>query len=89
MTYLPFDPRHETVAFLAASVVNDPVMAEVAAKLGCHVRIACRIVAEKMYANGTRTTSIGDGLRVMHSVDNPVGPVDDDPEPGSRADVAA
>jgi len=86
--YLPFDPQHETVAFLAGYFAGQPGIAAMAQSLGCHPRMACRIVAEKLYATGTRTTLVGD-MRFTHRVDNPIGPLDDGPGPGGRADIAA
>ncbi|MCF2514434.1 hypothetical protein LVY65_05055 [Sphingomonas sp. G124] len=82
--YLEFDPRHETVTFLAAHFATQPGLKEMADAVGCHTRILARIAAERLYATGTRTTYIGDGIRLTHRVENPVGPVDDDPPPGGR-----
>lgn len=86
--YLTPDSQEVTVAFFAKHAASQPGIAALAETLGCHVRIAARIAAEKMYASGLRTTSLCEGFRVMHHADNPVGPVDDDPGPGVPDDLA-
>jgi hypothetical protein len=84
MIYLDPDPRTETVSYLASVIVSQPNFAAIAEAVGCHARILARAAAERLFAQGTRTTYIGDGLRLTHRVENPVGPVDDDPPPGGR-----
>lgn len=87
--YLPFDSQRETVAFLAGHAATQPGMAEMAKHLGCHVRVAARIAAEKMYRAGYRTTTLDDGT-VMHKPPAvPIGPLDDPPPPGKEQDRAA
>lgn len=90
MIYLTPDPQHETVAFWAAHFVSQPGIAALAQDLDCHPRIAARIAAERIYMEGYRTTLLGDGLRVTHHVNNPIGPLDPDPPgPGASAEIAA
>ena len=90
MIYLSPDPQHETVAFFAAHFVSQPGIAALAHYLGCHPRIAARIAAERVYMAGYRTTLLGDGLRITHHVNSPIGPLDPDPPgPGIRGDIAA
>lgn len=86
--YLEFDPERKTISFFAAHFLTQPDVARMADDLGCEIAVAARIAAVQAFKSGWRTTSLAD-MTITCRVEAPIGPLDDDPGPGSRADIAA